>query len=230
MSKPPRLSEEARAMLAAYRDAAPGAARREANLDAVRERADTPRRAAAAGLATPIAWGLASAAAAAGLVWGLSAVRAPEPEAPPAPVEAPASAAESPAHAVAADPRSVQEVVTPSDVATPSLPTAVDKPKRAQPAPSPAASASDLREETRLLRTVRTAISTGALDDAARSLDAYTTAFPNGALREDAQAYRIIVRCGQGRDVSALRRAFEQRYPASPHVARIDAKCGGEKE
>ena len=232
MTEPPRidrLSDDARAMLDAYRRSTPGEERRRANLGAVKDRVAEqvpPRAAAAAGLAWPIGWGVASAVAAAGLVWGLIELRAPPPPQPPSqpPVEVqPAAPAPSPpTREVAPDP------VTPAVADEPPSPPSQRPSARAERTePTPVPSASDLREETRMLRSVRASISTGALDQAADTLAKYTVAFPNGALREDAQAYRVIVACKRGDDVGALRSAFAQRYPGSPHVARIDAACGG---
>ena len=235
MTKPPRLSDDARDVLAAYRQAAPGGERRRANLDAVLRRVEAdapPRAAAAAGLLWPIGWGLASAAAAAGLIWGVITVRAPEPAPPPPPIEDAPAVIETPAPKRSA-PRPVLEqpddaVVVPPPVQTPRA-RAVE-PKPAAPETTDAPRSSDLREETRLLREVRASIAEGAYEDAASQLQAYTLAFPDGALREDAQAYRVVVACKQGRPASALRSAFARRYPDSPHTARIAAACEGEKE
>ncbi len=239
MSKtPPRLSDDARDVLDAYRRQAPGPARRRANLEAVRARVDeesSPRAAAAAGLAWPIGWGMASAAVAAGLVWGLVSVRTPEPVREVPSVEAPSTVSEEPSRPAPA--RTVQQPKTepPAEAEAPAPPAAPvqrpvprERPSAASEPPAPSASA--LREETRLLRNVRSALAAEAWSEASEHLDAYTVAFPNGALREDAQAYRVVVRCKQGSDAQALRRSFVKRYPESPHLARIEAACGQEKE
>lgn len=236
MTTPPRLTDDARDVLAAYRQASPGAERRRANLEAVLERVERdapPRAAAAAGLLWPIGWGLASAVAAAGLVWGVVTVRSPEPAPEPAPaanevptlVETPPRPKRTPAPQPAIEPP-VEPLAQPP-VQTPT------KRLEAKPAVADTAEAppsSDLREETRLLRGVRSSINQEAYEDAARQLEAYTLAFPDGALREDAQAYRVIVSCKRGRDATALRGAFARRYPDSPHTARIASACEGEKE
>ncbi len=89
----PRLSDQAQDALAAYREASPGSQRRAANLRAVHERVRaeaSPPAAAAAGLLWPLGWGMASAAAAAVLVWGLVEARSVGEEAPRARTEAPA--------------------------------------------------------------------------------------------------------------------------------------------
>ena len=228
------LSADARQALTAYRDASPGSRRRAENLGAVRRRVSAeapPKVAAAAGLMWPLGWGLASAAAAAGLVWGLIEVRSVEPEASQVGTVAPSVVAkERPARAVpkgAAARRVVSE--SPSDPASVQRPAPRAEPQKVAPiAPDSGAVVSDLREETRRLRQVRASIASASWEDAARDLAAYTHAFPNGALREDAQAYRIIVRCEQGKPATALRRAFDDRYPASPHAVRIDAACRSE--
>ncbi len=233
MTTPPRLSDDARDVLAAYRQAAPGADRRQVNLDAVLERVHQdapPRAAAAAGLLWPIGWGLASAAAAAGLIWGVITVRAPEPAPPPSEetpaVEPPASPQSSRPRPAA--PEQPAEAVVPPPVQTPARRTSPAKTEDVERVDPPRAS--DLREETRMLRAVRASIGKGAFEGAARQLEAYTVAFPNGALREDAQAYRVFVACKRGRTASALRDAFARRYPDSPHAVRIAAACEGEKE
>lgn len=233
-SPPPRLSGEAQNALSAYRRATPGEQRRAANLEQVRRRVtdEAAPRAAAAGVMWPLGWGLASAAAAAGLVWGLVEVRSPEAVSDPPGTQAPATAVPwEPARAPT--PRALPSEIAPE---RPAEPPAVQRPaKRTTPVRAAASAedpdaavtptASELREETRRLREVRASIAAGAWDDAARKLAAYTHEFPNGALREDAQAYRIIVRCEQGNSASALRRAFDKRYPASPHAVRLDAAC-----
>ncbi|MBV1859319.1 MAG: hypothetical protein KUG77_12965 [Nannocystaceae bacterium] len=230
-SPPPRLSSDAQDALADFRDASPGPQRRRANLDAVRERVSQGAPAkAAAGLLWPLGWGLVSAAAAAGLVWGLVDVGSTERSTPQSQQESPAVVVESPAAPVA----SSQPQPRPVASDTPADPAPVPRTKRSTAGasvPRAAAVAFDLREETRRLRNVRAQMANEAWSDAARQLDAYTHAFPDGALREDAQAYRIIVQCEQGRSAEVLRRAFDDRYPASPHMGRMDAACvaGGKK-
>ena len=231
---PPELTRDAKDVLAAYRHAAPGAERRQANLEAVLSRVEEdapPRAAAAAGLLWPVGWGVASAVAAAGLVWGVVTVRAPEPSPPPVVEEGPAAVTEPPAAPPSPPVRPV-----PQAPVEPVLQPAIQTPtKRVEPKPVAADAVdvgrkTDLGEETRLLRQVRGSIAQEAYDAAARQLEAYTLAFPDGALREDAQAYRVIVACKRGRSASALRSAFARRYPGSPHTARIAAACEGEKE
>lgn len=228
MSESPPMSDDARATLEAYRAASPGAARRQANLEGVRARvrSEAPTKAAAAGLMWPLGWGLASATAAAGLLWGLVSLREPPPapESQPPAVDAPATEPLPPE-----SPRAQPMPSAPDPVLSAEPPVQRPSPKRIKPrrdetAPSPGASSS-LREETRLLREVRASLSAGELQQASVLLDRYTQDFPNGALREDAQAYRIVVRCGQTQDATALRNAFVRRYPASPHAARIEAAC-----
>lgn len=225
----PPLSEEARRTLDAFRAASPGAGRRQANRGAVRRRIEEEARApaaAAAALAWPLGWGLVSAAAAAGLIWGIVAIRSPavttqvSPAVEAASTAAPPSQEQAPQTAVSSPPpRQAMPVAAP--------PASVPVTKRMMEpvAPAAAPTASALVEETRMLREVRGAIASGELDRAAKALDLYTAKFPDGALREDAQAYRVVVKCEQGLDGSALRRAFERRYPVSPHVARIEAAC-----
>ncbi|MCR9164590.1 MAG: hypothetical protein ACE37F_13880 [Nannocystaceae bacterium] len=232
MTTPPRLCDDARDALAAYRDAAPGAARRQANLDAVLDRVEREapvRPAAAAGLLWPIGWGVASAAAAAGLIWGVITVRSPESVAPtPARQPAAAEPATPSTRRAPAVPQAPVEAAPPGPVQTPPKRPVSPKPTSAPQGEPPRGS--DLVAETRVLREVRASIGAGAYEDAARQLQAYTLEFPDGALREDAQAYRVIVACKRGRVAATLRSAFVRRYPDSPHAARIAAACEGEKE
>ena len=229
-----RISDDARDVLEAYRRSAPGPGRRRANLEAVRRRvareeAAARPAAAAAGLAWPIGWGVASAVAAAGLVWGLVELRSPAPALTPTPppVELqPEVPPVAPSRRAIAPPPEAHEVAE-----APRVPAPVQRPARIEPPePGPSISASDLREETRMLRSVRASIAAGALDDAAATLAEYTVAYPDGALREDAQAYRVVVACKRGDDATALRRTFSLRYPDSPHVARIESTCGGSEK
>ena len=230
---PPRLSDEAHDVLADYRQATPGAERKQANLQAVLDRVESstpPRAAAAAGMLWPIGWGVGSAIAAAGLIWGIVSVRSPVQAPPPSPVEIPQHSEVPPASTPAPPPSEA-----PPEVAAPvPTPAPIQRPTpkpRASGAEVPASSSvAGLREETRRLRGVRRALADDAYDAAARQLEDYAEAFPDGALREDAQAYGVVVACKRGRDARALRTAFARRYPDSPHGARIDAACEGEKQ
>lgn len=245
MSKPqlPQLSHEARDVLDSYRQACPGAERRRVNLESVRWRIEAetaPPAVAAAGLAWPIGWGLASAVAAAGLVWGLVEFRSPQPPAvSPQPAisaediasdSAPSSVSRRSSPKVAPQPESTEAVETPVAPVAPVLRPSTPRPSVVKPPAPQEPASSDLREEMQMLRKVRASILSGALSDAARVLDDYATAFPKGAMREDAEAYRIMVHCKRGENASSLLRAFASRYPDSPHVARIEATCKGEEE
>jgi len=235
MSTPPlpRLSDDARDVLDVYRRAAPGDARRRANLDAVRgrvEREAPPTRAAAAGLLWSVGWGTASAVVAAGLVWGVVEVRSPS-----TPPTAPEPAQTAEPLASGSTPAPTQPVVAPPQPRLEALslpaPAPAQRPRSrsSEPAAAPQRT-SDLEAETNLLRSIRASIGAGRLEDAARALEQHGVEFPAGALREDADAYRVIVACKRGEDASAARRAFGRRYPGSPHRARITAVCDAEKE
>jgi hypothetical protein len=92
-------------------------------------------------------------------------------------------------------------------------------------APPPAAPASDLTEETRLLRDADRALRAGNTAKAISLLDEHAARFPKGALAPERAAERLIVSCELG--VADQRRVdqFLASRGASPLAARVRRAC-----
>ena len=143
---------------------------------------------------------------------------APAPVDPPAPPPAPEPVAEREPPA-APQPRSVAHRV-PAPVAS------------AAPAAEPAAEptsgkASSLVEETALLREAQTSLGAGDAAAALSRLDAMGARHPDGLLREERLAARVLALCATGRVEEARREAarFLAEAPLSIHAARVRASC-----
>lgn len=97
----------------------------------------------------------------------------------------------------------------------------------AGPAGSPPASAGPLGEELGWLQAAQRDLATGRPADALRRLDAYDARFPEGVLRNEADAARVFALCELGRATEARRRAAHvlARDPASPLAPRLRVAC-----
>ncbi len=100
-------------------------------------------------------------------------------------------------------------------------------PNVAAPVP-PAASASTLEAETRLLRGARDALQAGDGARALSILDQHALAFPSGALSEERTAQRVFALCALGRVDAARAEAgvFLAAHPSSPLASRVRSSCG----
>jgi hypothetical protein len=144
----------------------------------------------------------------------------------------------APAPVVAAAP-----VAAPVVVPTPApavAPVAVEAPalrpapvvRRARPAASAHAEApaNRLAEETALLAAANGELRNGDARRALGLLDDYDRRYPQGVLREEVLATRVIARCqiGLAPDAAARRAAntFLTRHPASPLAPRVRSSCG----
>lgn len=83
--------------------------------------------------------------------------------------------------------------------------------------------ASRLREEATLLRQAREQLGRGALAEAEQSLLRSRSEFPDSRLQQEREALTIelLVRRGLKVEAAALARAFLEKYPHSPHLARV---------
>lgn len=88
-----------------------------------------------------------------------------------------------------------------------------------------AGSSSDLAAEVAALDGIRTALSIGAWRDAEKQSDAYRRAFPQGALRSEAEVLAIEGLLAQGRKQAAVAAGerFISSHPRDPQVARMRA-------
>jgi len=92
--------------------------------------------------------------------------------------------------------------------------------------PAAAPPAGDLREETVLLARVNDALRAGAAARGLALLDEYDRRFPDGVLREETTATRIIARCQAGQaDAAGMARTFVQAHPRSPLGSRVRSSC-----
>lgn len=81
--------------------------------------------------------------------------------------------------------------------------------------------------EVALLRRAQTALKDGHGDASLRAIDALDATHPNGALREERSAARVLALCAAGRDDDARAEAdrFLSQWPASAQAARVRASC-----
>ena len=106
-------------------------------------------------------------------------------------------------------------------------PRARAAPIAADEEPEPAADASALAEEARLLGSARGALRRGAHADALARLAEHARRFPGGQLTEDRLALTARVHCDRGQLEQGRRAAAELRraFPRSSQLHRIDRDC-----
>ncbi len=96
---------------------------------------------------------------------------------------------------------------------------------RVEPPPAPAMPR--LAEEVALLGRAQAALRDGAAPRALALLDEHAARFPEGALRQERAATRVLALCAIGRpdEASVEARSFLASSPASPLAARVRASC-----
>jgi hypothetical protein len=102
------------------------------------------------------------------------------------------------------------------------------KPARAK---DPLATTSNhLQEETALLAEVNGALGSGQLRGALDLLDNYDRRYPNGVLREESSATRVVALCQleHGPRAAALAKRFLTQHASSPLVPRVQRACSGQ--
>jgi hypothetical protein len=89
--------------------------------------------------------------------------------------------------------------------------------------------ARSFERELRLLRSARRALDTGSPAQALALLDRYAAEFPQGTLKPECQAARVLALCAAGRVASAqkAREQFMEQQPGSPLAEGLRATCGG---
>lgn len=100
----------------------------------------------------------------------------------------------------------------------------------APPSPTSQAAASNLAEETRLLRAAQRGLDEGRPLEAQTRLHEHRTRYPNGALEDLRQVLEISLACAKGRHAHAagLTRKFERAHPASPYLTQARRACQDE--
>lgn len=95
--------------------------------------------------------------------------------------------------------------------------------------PSEDPSADDLRMEARMLLDARNALRANDGNRALELLHEAHRQFPRGALREEADATRILALCALSRTDEAirLRERFVRTFPGSPLLERVTHSCAG---
>lgn len=102
----------------------------------------------------------------------------------------------------------------------------------AAPRPSKAPTSSDpvvtVDAEVRLIKKARAAQRYGRHTRALALLEQHRSRFPNGAMAELREVFRVAALCAVGRTAAAGRaaQAFKRAYPKSPHGPRVHAACG----
>ncbi len=81
--------------------------------------------------------------------------------------------------------------------------------------------------ETRLLSEVQTALGEGQFAQALLLLDQHRQRFPQGTLKQEAMASRVIALCRAGRIQDGRRwsEEFQRSFPTSPLLPRILTAC-----
>lgn len=122
-------------------------------------------------------------------------------------------------------PHSNEARAMPHAHAAPSEPTASIS--EAQSPPSPEVPSHHLAEELRLMRAASSALSSDDIPRTLNLLSQHADRFPDGALREERRALRVISLCKQGRSHFALveRDEFLRSSPRSPLTARVREAC-----
>jgi len=102
--------------------------------------------------------------------------------------------------------------------------------KAPRPKETPVATTNHLQEETALLAEVNAALGAGQLRGALDLLDTYDRRFPNGILREESSATRVVALCQleHGPRASALAKRFLSQHASSPLVPRVQRACSGQ--
>jgi hypothetical protein len=95
------------------------------------------------------------------------------------------------------------------------------------PAPVPEGPSHHLAEELRLMRAASAALAANEIQRTLDLLSHHAERFPDGALREERRALRVISLCKQGRSHFALaeRDEFLSSSPRSPLTARVREAC-----
>jgi len=85
-----------------------------------------------------------------------------------------------------------------------------------------------LQEEVRLLQEAQRAMRGGELLRALALVDEHARRFPDGLLRQERLAVRVLILCALGRTGAAGREAerFLREWPTSPLSSQIRASCG----
>ncbi|MBI5545893.1 MAG: hypothetical protein HY901_18545 [Deltaproteobacteria bacterium] len=156
----------------------------------------------------------------------------PAPRAPPA--ASPATEAESPTTSATATPpapspapraaRPKAQTFAPLDLTTADHAAQPSE----EPGPSPAATAQGtLADELRLLREAQIAAKEGSPRRTLELLDEHARLYPQGALREERTAARIVALCARGRLAEAAEEAevFLDENPSSPYASKVRDSC-----
>lgn len=151
------------------------------------------------------------------------ALPATPPAVPPAVPEA--SVRVAPAVAVLAPVRTS----SPSPVRPVSGPRIVERESVASEPLAPAPDRTSIAEELQLLARAQDALRTNNPAVCLVRLRAYTRAFPEGALREEALGMQGIARCmvGDQEGARAVERELRATSPRSPLLARLQTSCAG---
>jgi hypothetical protein len=102
--------------------------------------------------------------------------------------------------------------------------------KAVRPKEAAIATSNHLQEETALLAEVNGALGAGQLRGALDLLDTYDRRYPNGVLREESSATRVVVLCQleHGPRAAALAKRFLTQHASSPLVPRVQRACAGQ--
>lgn len=192
----------------------------------------------AGAFATKLAITSATAATVVMLAVGIGAAADPVDVPPPAaaaPSEPSADAGRERTIAPAAAMTTIERPTTTAPVSVASDPEPSARAPRAstsapaRPAPAPAADASTIAAESKLLGDARRELANGDARRALALLDEHATKFPNGTMSIEARATRVRALCAIGSvdDAERTAAALVAEFPGSPSAVGVRDACGG---
>jgi hypothetical protein len=141
----------------------------------------------------------------------------------------PPEAAEVPSVAPTEEPAAIRSEAFPSGASRPRDPATAAAPASSSQRPVPSAPPNSILEDTNALRAAQAALVDGDPARSLAALDEMAARHPDGPLREDALAARVLALCAAGRPDEARVSATEllTEFPRSVHNARVLASCAG---
>ncbi len=157
---------------------------------------------------------------------------------PPAPSAVVAFAADTVAVAIeeppiaTAEASAIPSAAMSASEAEPSAKPDASAPRAPIASARPAAGGRDavsIAAEVALLRSAQNALKDGDGEASLRAIDSLAAKHPDGAMREDGQAARVLALCSLGRvdEARAAAAGFLAEFPRSVHAAQVRGSCAG---
>lgn len=122
---------------------------------------------------------------------------------------------------------SAQAAQPPEEAATPEPSQARPPVGSAQRPPPGGRDAVSIAAEVALLRSAQNALKDGDGEASLRAIDSLAAKHPNGAMREERQAARVLALCSLGRveEARSAASSFLAEFPNSVHAAQVRGSC-----